>query len=136
MAGFDHPWRNGWMEIQAGVCALIVLAAIWAGGWFVNRPTSKARMALVLVLGALALRVRLEGGWFHVGRCLPLLAALILVLTGGRLLWEWRQSRKVEAPAAMQWMLALLGAAMLARMALFARVYHFGFFQAARRRGW
>jgi hypothetical protein len=131
LAGFDHPWRNGWLEIQAGVCALVVLAAIWAAGWFINRPSSKVRMALILILGALALCVRLEGGWFRVGRCLPLLTAMILVLTGGRLLWEWRQCRKVEAPAAMQWMLALLAAAMLARMALFARVYHFGFFQAA-----
>jgi len=131
LAGFDHPWRNAWLEIQAGVCALVVLSAIWAAGWFINRPSSKPRIALVLVLGALAVCVRLEGGWFRVGRCLPLLTAMILVLTGGRLLWEWRQCRKVEAPAAMQWMLALLAAAMLARMALFARVYHFGFFQAA-----
>jgi hypothetical protein len=131
LAGFDHPWRNGWLEIRAGVCALVVLAAIWAAGWFINRPSSKARIALVLVLGALALRVRLEGGWFRAGLCLPLLTAILLVLTSGRLLWEWRQCRKVEAPAAMQWMLALLAAAMLARMALFTRVYHFGFFQAA-----
>jgi hypothetical protein len=131
LAGFDQPWRSGWLEIHAGVWALVVLAAIWAAGWFVNRPSSKARMALVMVLGGLALCARLEGGWFHVGLCLPLLTAMILVLTGGRLLWEWRQYRKVEAPAAMQWMLALLSAAMLARMALFARVYHFGFFQAA-----
>jgi len=130
MAGFDQPWHNGWLEIQAGICALVVLAAIWAAGWFINRP-SKTRFAVVLVLGVLALCVRLEDGWFRVGRCLPLLAAMVLVLTGGRLLWEWRQCRKVEAPAAMQWMLALLAAAMLARMALFARVYHFGFFQAA-----
>jgi hypothetical protein len=130
-AGFDHPWRNGWVEIKSGVCALVVLAAIWAAGWFVNRPSSKPRMALLLALGGLALCVRLDGGWFHSGLCLPLLTAIIVILTGGRLLWVWRQSRTVEAAAAMQWMLALLAAAMLARMALFARVYHFGFFQAA-----
>jgi hypothetical protein len=130
MAGFDRPWHNGWLEIEAGTCALVVMAAIWAAGWFINRP-SKGRVALVLVLGALALCVRLDGGWFRVGRCLPLLAVMIVALTGGRLLWEWGQSRKIEARAAMQWMLALLGVAMLARMALFARVYHFGFFQAA-----
>ncbi len=131
MAGFDHPWRNGWIEFHAGACALIVLGAIWAAGWFINRPSSMTRIALVVVLGALALRVRLEAGWFHVGLCLPLLVGMIVVLTGGRLLWEWRENRKLEAPAAMQWMLALLAAGMLARMALFARVYHFGFFQAA-----
>jgi hypothetical protein len=131
MAGFDHPWRNGWLEFYAGVCATVVLAAIWAAGWFINRPSSKPRIALVLVLGALALSVRLEGGWFHVGRCLPLLSGLVLILTGGRLLWEWRENRKVDAPAATQWMLTLLALGMLARMALFARVDQFGFFQAA-----
>lgn len=131
MAGFDHPWRAGWLEIKAGIYALVVLGAIWAAGWFINRPASKARMALVLVLGALALCVRLDGGWFRVGRCLPLPAAMIVVLTGGRLLWERGQYGKVEPRAIMQWMLALFAAAMLARMALFARVYHFGFFQAA-----
>jgi hypothetical protein len=131
LAGFDHPWRNGWLEFQAGARAVVVLAAIWTAGWFINRPSAKERAALFLVLGALALRVRLDGGWFWVGRCLPLLTVMIVILTGGRLLWEWRQNRKVEAAAAMQWMLALLAAAMLARMALFARVYHFGFFQAA-----
>ncbi len=131
MAGLDHPWRNGWLEIQAGVCALVVLAAIWAAGWFINRPSSKVRMTLVLVLGALALCVRLDGGWNRVGRCLPLLTAMVVFLSGFRLLWEWERSWKVEASAVMQWMLALLALAMLARMALFARVYHFGFFQAA-----
>jgi hypothetical protein len=131
LAGFDNPWRNGRIERDAGILALVVLAAIWAAGWFINRPSSVVRIALVAVLGAVALRVRLDGGWFRVGQCLPLLALMSLVLTGGRLLWEWRQFRKVEAAAAMQWMLALLAVAMLARMALFARVYHFGFFQAA-----
>jgi hypothetical protein len=111
--------------------ALLVLAAIWAAGWFINRPASVGRIALAALLGVAALRVRLDGGWFRVGRCLPLLALVILVLTGGRLLREWSRERKLTAAAVMQWMLALLAVAMLARMALFARVYHFGFFQAA-----
>jgi hypothetical protein len=131
MAGFDHPWRNGWLEIKAGACALVVIAATWAIGWFINRPASKSRIVLALVLGALALSVRLQGGWFWVGRCLPMLTLLIVVLTGARCLWQCHENREVTAAAVMQWLLALFAAAMLARMALFARVYHFGFFQAA-----
>ena len=130
-AGFDYPWRNSWIEIKAGVLALVVLAAIWAIGWFINRPTSKARIALALAFGLAALCVRLDGGWFHVGLCLPLLIGIVLVLTAGRLLLQWRQNQALDPATIMQWMLALLGISMLARMALFARIYHFGFFQAA-----
>jgi len=36
------------------------------------------RILAALILGALALSVRLEGGWFHVGQCLPLLMALAI----------------------------------------------------------
>jgi hypothetical protein len=131
MAGFDHPWRNGWGEIKAGVCALVVIAATWSIGWFINMPASKSRIALALVLCAIALTLRLQGGWFWVGRCLPLLTLLIVVLTGAKCLWQYHENREMTAATGMQWMLALFAAAMLARMALFARVYHFGFFQAA-----
>ncbi len=130
-AGFDHPWRNGWVELKGGLCALLVIAATWAVGWFVNRPSSPGRIVAVLTLGALALSARLEGGWFHVGQCLPLLTAVGLVFYAARLRRHWRLTGRMEPDALMRCLLLLLAAAMLARMALFARVYHFGFFQAA-----
>lgn len=131
MAGFDHPWRNGWLELTSGLYALVVLAAIWASGWFINRPASKARMAFVLVLGALALCFHLDGGWFRVGRCLPLLVMVVVGLTTLRILRACCKPVDLPRAVVMQWLLALFGLVMLARMALFARVYHFGFFQAA-----
>lgn len=130
-AGLDDPLRSAWLELQAGLRAGVVIAAIWAGGWFLNRPRSAVRIAVVLILGAAALNVRLDGGWFHVGGCLPLLMAAGLIWACVRL---WRQKRaegKLEDAAVMRFLLVLLAAAMLARMVLFARVYHFGFFQAA-----
>src|SRR5580658_3261335 len=130
-AGFDHPWRNGWLELKSGGGAALVMGAAWAAGWFVNRPSSVARGLVLVVLGALALCVRLEGGWFHVGLCLPLLTAVALIFYGGRLWGQWRGTGRLEPDAVMRWLLAVLAAAMLARMPLFARVYHFGFFQAA-----
>ena len=75
--------------------------------------------------------VRLDGGWFHVGLCLPFLVGIVLILKSAQLLWQCRQTHTLDRSTTMQWMLALLGVSMLARMALFARVYHFGFFQAA-----
>jgi hypothetical protein len=130
-AGFDHPWLNGWLELKAGGGAVLVIGAVWAAGWFVNRPSFRIRIIALLILGALALSVRLEGGWFHVGLCLPLLTAAGVVLYGGRLWGQWRRTGRMEPDDVLRWLLAVLAATMLARMALFARVYHFGFFQAA-----
>ena len=130
-AGFDHPWRNGWLELKSGVCAVLVIGAVWAAGRFVSRPSSAVRVFTILILGAAALSVRLEGGWFNVGQCLPLLIVVGLVFYGSRLWGQWHRTGRMEPDAAMRWLLAMLAAAMLARMALFARVYHFGFFQAA-----
>jgi hypothetical protein len=130
-AGFDHPWQNGWLEFQSGLWAVLVIGAVWAAGWFANRPSSMVRFFAVLILGSLALFAHLEGGWFHVGQCLPLLIIVALVFYGSRL-WSQRQrTSRIEPVDIMRWLLAILAAAMLARMALFARVYHFGFFQAA-----
>jgi hypothetical protein len=131
MSGFDHPWANAWTELNAGLCATAVLGAIWAAGWLANRPVSAWRFVIILALAALALCVRLNGGWFRVGLCLPFLMLAALILVGRRLWQQWRRDGKSEASAVLQAMLVLAAAAMLARMALFARVYHFGFFQAA-----
>jgi hypothetical protein len=131
MAGFDHPWRNGWTEFKDGVCAIIVLAAIWAAGCFINSPASKKRIALLLIFGGIAVCLRLDGGWFRVGRCILLPALLIVAFTAGRLVRACCKPVELPPSAIMQWLLALFSVAMLARMPLFVRVYHFGFFQAA-----
>ena len=54
----------------------------------------------------------------------------------GCLLWSAigqavARNRAFGTGAVLRWFMALLAMALLARMALFARVYHFGFFQAA-----
>ncbi|HEY3862178.1 MAG TPA: hypothetical protein VGO59_09845 [Verrucomicrobiae bacterium] len=130
-AGFNHPWQNGWVELKAGGAAILALAAVWSAGWFANKPSSLVRAFAILILGTLALFVRLDGGWFHVGLCLPLLIAAACVFYAVRLLNQWRHDGRIEQEAIMRWLLVMLAAAMLARMALFARVYHFGYFQAA-----
>ena len=130
-AGFDHPWRNGWLELKAGLGAVLVIGATWAGGWFMNRPADLLRVIVVFVLGGLALALRWDGGWFHAGQCLPLLVVVAGVSYGVRLSKQWRQTGRLEQSTVLQWLMTLLALALLARMALFARVYHFGYFQAA-----
>jgi hypothetical protein len=98
--GLDNPWANVRLEAMAALDAVAVLGAIWAAGWLVNRPWPWI-LRLVAVLGAiwvagwivngswlwvlrlvvelvaaleageLASVVRLDEGWFHVGRCFP-----------------------------------------------------------------
>jgi hypothetical protein len=130
MAGFDHPWHNGWTQFQAGIYALVVIAAIWSVGWFINRPTSKGRIAAVLIIGGVAACTNPVGGWFHVGRCLPLLILAIAGLTLGRLVRAYCKPGDLPPAVIMQCLLVLFAITMLARMALFSRIYHFGFFQA------
>jgi len=116
LAGLDHPWMNAWIELKAGLIALLVIAGIRAGG--------------VIILAAVALAWEFNSPeWF--GRCFPLVTIAALMFIGARLWKERRENVNVKPVTVMQWMLALAAAAMLARMALLSRVDHIGFFQAA-----
>ena len=54
-SGFDHPWRNAGLELQAALGAVVVIGAIWAAGWAVNRSWSRAlRWAVALAALAVA----------------------------------------------------------------------------------
>lgn len=130
--GLDHAGTNALLEMKSAFWALVAMAAIWAAGWCANRSWSPLmRVITALAAGMLVCFVRLQGGWMEVGRCLPGLAALALVLVTVRVWREVRSNGRAGQGSVMALMLALLAAAMLARMPLFARIYHLGFFQAA-----
>jgi hypothetical protein len=129
--GLDHAWRNIWWELEFTLCAVLMVGAIWAAGWFVNRPWSRPlRLATALGAGVLACSVGMGGG-FEVGPCFPGLIAIIFVIVVARLGRGLRQTGRVEERNVMALALVLLAGTMLARMALRARINHFGFFQAA-----
>ncbi len=131
-SGFDNPGMNAWVEVKATAGAVLVMALIWAAGWLVNRPWSLV-MRAVTALAALAL-IWMEwkyAGWLTVGRCLPGLVMMLFVLLLLRLRREMRNDGKAKRETVMGLVLVLLAGAMLARMPLFARVFHLGFFQAA-----
>lgn len=129
--GLDHPLRNAATELAATGCALLVLAAVWVAGWLMNRPWPLlVRIVTVVAIGALASFVRLPGGWFMVGRCLPGLTFLALVLVWFRVRSEKKKRGQMGDGSIMALALVLLAGAMLARMPLFARIFHMGFFQA------
>ncbi len=151
--GFDQPWRNAGLELQAACRAVVVIGTIWAAGWLVNRFRSRA-LRWVAALAPLAavcfIQRKTIASWVlhpslanalavirsihfdsYAGRCLPGLMAIALVIVAVRLRREWRQNGRAEKRALMALALVLLAGAMLARMILRARIDHFGFSQAA-----
>jgi hypothetical protein len=131
--GVNHFWQNLIEETQATMLALFVMALIYLTGWLAVRPwPALMRIAAVLAAGVLIWRVALPGGWMEAGRCLPGLMAVLLVRMWRRLRREInKDGGKADDRTVMAFVLVLLAGAMLARMPLYARVYHFGFFQAA-----
>jgi hypothetical protein len=129
--GFDNGWRNVWWELEFTLSVALIIGAIWAAGWFVNRPWSRPlRWATALGAGMLACSVDMGGG-FEVGPCLPGLIAIVFVIVVVRLGRELRQTGRVSGRKVMALALVLLAGTMLTRMALRARINHFGFIQAA-----
>jgi hypothetical protein len=128
-SGFDHPWRNAGLELRAALGAVVVIGAIWAAGWFVNRSWPRTlRWLLAAAALAVAFSIPIDR---DAGRCLPGLTAIVFGIVAARLGRELRQNGRAEKRTLMALALALLAGTMLARMILRARIDHFGFFQAA-----
>jgi hypothetical protein len=129
--GFDNGWRNVVWESEFTLCAVLMVGAIWAAGWFVNRNWSwPIRLPTALGAGFLACSVGMGGG-FEIGPCFPGLIAIVFILVATRVGRELRQTGRVAARNLMALALVLLAGTMLVRMALRARINHFGFIQAA-----
>lgn len=129
--GYDNAWRNVRWELAAALSAALIIGAIWAAGWFLNRPWKPVvRWAAALAAGFLACQVDMGGG-FEIGPCLPGLVAAILVVVIVQLTREWRRTRQLDRSHVMRVLLVILAASLLTRMILRTRINHFGFVQAA-----
>jgi hypothetical protein len=129
--GSDNAWRNFWWELKFTASALLIVGALWAAGWFMNRAWP-ILLRVFLAGAAIFLASRVDmGGGFEIGPCLP---GLIVVITCvffiriGKALWKTQQ---VSRPDAMGLALTLIAATLLIRMFLRGRINHFGFVQAA-----
>jgi hypothetical protein len=130
--GLDRPWLYGKIELLAAVKAAVAMGAIWAAGWMMGRPWKlTVRVALAVGAGALVYLCRPSPGWLYVGGSFPGLLVVALGVLAVRVRGELRRTGRVEEGTLMAFALALLGATMLARMLLHARVTHLGFYQAA-----
>ncbi len=127
--GFDHPWQNLGIEILWGAAAIsFVLGLAWATAYFKRTGKVQRVVLVVLVLAAAAGATRVP--WLNVGYALPgilLCGAVIEVLQMSKPASGGEDTEKT-ATRVLLWLTA---AAMLARMALSPRIYHYGFAQAA-----
>jgi hypothetical protein len=129
--GYDNAWRNIRWETENALCAVLIIGVIWAAGWFVNRPWPRpVRWVMALGAGVLACSMDMGGG-FELGPCFPGLMLIAFVIVVADLVRELRQNGRAEKRSLMALALVLLAGAMLVRMALRARMNHFGFIQAA-----
>jgi hypothetical protein len=129
--GIDHAWRNIRLELLATFGAALVVGAIWAAGWFVNRPW---RPLVRWLLGAAALYLACSidlGGGFEIGLCFPGLMLIIFIVVMTDLARDPRIDGRIGTKNLMALALVLLAGALLARMFLRSRINHFGFIQAA-----
>ncbi|HEY2383305.1 MAG TPA: hypothetical protein VGK48_19190 [Terriglobia bacterium] len=124
--GLDHPWQNLALEVLWGGGAVLLAGALaWGIGLF-KRGTVLHKVvvvAAVLAAGAAATRV----SWINAGYALPLILLAGLLIEMIRI----RSAKLVDDRAIARLLLWTAAAAMLARMALSPRIFHYGFVQAA-----
>ncbi len=130
--GFDQPWPNLLAHLVATAAAAVLLASLPLAARASARSRSRWMQLLPGIGAPLAVGII---GWFWVpwitsGRCL-------LALTGAYAIFKARSllrgpALQAAAPRELaQLLLAVLGAALMARMLLNGRVFQFGFYQAA-----
>jgi hypothetical protein len=130
--GLDHPWRNFEAEALATLSGGLLLALIAASACAIDRIAHRWLSFLGMALLAVFLATLAICGitWLEAGRCLPGVIAVYLLFS----LVSFITGKDLEAIRPMlltRLLLALLALAFLARMLLNARIYHYGFSQAA-----
>jgi len=121
--GFDEPWDHLLAHAEATLMAALLLAGIGAAAWLAKRKSLEwiAYLFAGLVLWLACYQIV----WKEVGQCL---LGLLLIYLGLCVVTVIRRPSS-NLPARL--LLAVLAAALMARMMLHGRIYQFGFYQAA-----
>jgi hypothetical protein len=132
--GLDHPGRNLALHATATFAALLVVAGMAGMAKIAERATGLWRRLLPagLLLGGVAGLACFEIPWLDAGRCflgLNIIYVLVCAISISK-------TRRAEAGVpdqtqALRLLIALLAAALMLRMFLNGRIYHYGFYQAA-----
>jgi hypothetical protein len=130
--GLDQPWKHFWEQGLATLLACLLIAVIAAVAWRVERIAQGwlQFLSVGLLAGGLFWLAIYGITWLETGRCLPGLILIYLVtclvsLFGGK---SPDKDRRVQLTRLL---MAALATALLARMILNTRIYHYGYYQAA-----
>jgi hypothetical protein len=126
--GMDQAWRNLASEVVWGGAAVILATGLaWSVRTFSRAAPVQKMLCGVLVLAAAVATMWVP--WMGVGYALPgfLVCGLLLEIA----LWRTAENGSPADAATLRILLWFPAAAMLARMALYPRISHYGFAQAA-----
>jgi hypothetical protein len=124
--GIDRPWPH-LLEHGMATAVSFALAALFCVAARRAERTTKTR-AVVFTLAAAAAMAWIswtQVDWLNSGRCLLGFGLVYAVLAAPP------RGATIDRGAAARWMVAILSAALMARMFLNGRIYQFGFYQAA-----
>jgi hypothetical protein len=130
--GFDHWKRNLAFHVFATISAILIVAGMGVVARMAERFTDLWRRILLggLLLAGTAGLACLEIPWLQVGRCLLGLTTIYLLVCAISLR-RHSTSGVTGRTLELRFLLAVLAAALMARMLLHGRIYQYGFFQAA-----
>ncbi len=130
--GLDQPWMHFGEQALATLSACLLIMLIAAVAWQVERTAQKwlQFLSVGLLAGGLCWLAFQTFAWGETGRCLPGLMAIYLVACLTSLFWG-KNVEKDRRAQMTRLLMAALATAFLARMMLNARIYHYGYYQAA-----
>ena len=130
--GLDQPGSHLREHAGATLIALLLFAVIGGAAWMMDREPGLGRRLLLMcaTAGGLAVLAWFKLPWSEAGRTLLGLTLVYGLVCGVQLARAAKSAPSSPAPV-LRLLLAVLAAALLARMVLNGRIYQFGFYQAA-----
>ena len=130
--GIDRPETHVWEHAVATVLACLLIAVIAGAAWLAERSMRRSLRLLLFgtLAGILLWLACFEIAWNEVGRCL-LGLLLIYSITSGISLVRRPVIGNTYQAQIIRLLLAVLATALMARMVLNGRIYHYGYYQAA-----
>jgi hypothetical protein len=133
LLGLDHPETHLIQGLIATALAGAVILALVGTLFLIERNQSKwlrltIALALVLIFAWLGLR---EIYWEEIGQCLPGLTLIYFVIAVVSFFRNPAETDSDQPVRLLRLLFACLALALLARMFLNPRIYHYGYYQAA-----
>jgi hypothetical protein len=130
--GLDRPWKNLIEHASATLFAALVIAVILGTAWLVERRSRFWERVLLssAVIGGVAWLSISQIHWIFAGRCLVGLTIAYVLISAWPALRRTPSEYDVQL-LTLRFMIGLVAIALLARMFLNGRIFHYGFYQAA-----